>query len=156
MKTLTELQEHNNFLKTQPLICREFYEYYKSKRKKVAKEIDQYKLFEKAVKGIIRVIKEVVAESTGGLHIKGLGYFCLIKKPLEYRNPLESNPNIRAKKKEAYVFWFYPDEKYKDWYLFYDEERRSLINKRDLNKKYTFEIDAVRTFYEMQEILKQL
>jgi hypothetical protein len=50
------------------------YDYYRNNRKKVAKEIDQYKLWVKAVNGLLCCLKEMVIENENGVYIEGFGY----------------------------------------------------------------------------------
>lgn len=56
------------------LINRDMYDYYRANRKKVAKEIDQYKLWVKAMNGLLIVLKRMVCENENGVYIQGFGY----------------------------------------------------------------------------------
>lgn len=56
------------------LINREIYDYYRAHRTKVAKGIDQYKLWVKAVNGLMMTLKELVITNENGVYIEGFGY----------------------------------------------------------------------------------
>lgn len=55
------------------------YEFYRKNRRKVAKGIDQYMLWKKAISGLLIAIKELVEERENGVYIKDFGYLCLEK-----------------------------------------------------------------------------
>lgn len=63
-------------------IDREMYDYYRQNRRKVAKGIDQYMLWRKAIAGMIIVINDLIEDNENGLYIEGFGYFCAKKRAL--------------------------------------------------------------------------
>jgi hypothetical protein len=77
MKIPTTSQERR-----EQLVTRELYDHYRKTRRKVAKEIDQYKLFEKAVKGLLSQIHRMVEEAPGGLYLKDFGYIYVTTKTI--------------------------------------------------------------------------
>jgi hypothetical protein len=127
------------------VINRDLYELYKQKRKKVAKEIDQYKLFEKVVSGIFSCLMQMIKDSENGVYIKGLGYFFHNKSDKKVKGKRE--PFIkRIKKRYVYHADFYPDDSLEGWYITY-------TNNTNYNKKeYSVYFDVVKSMMELDTI----
>ena len=108
-------KEHKKrFLKLNQLIDREAYEFYKENRKKCAAGLNDFNLYKKAIGGIFSLIKTMIEESQGGLHIDGLGYFCMLEvAPKKRRNP--KSLMQRFQKIRRFKLHFEPDFELKDW-----------------------------------------
>lgn len=98
------------------------YEHYRKNRKKVAKGINQYKLWIKALAGLIIVAKELMTENENGLYIEGFGYFYFRKKN-------ESRRRVSLLKKKIVDIF----------------EIRFIFEKENLNERYRFR--AGKTVY---------
>ena len=99
------------------LVDREMYDYYRANRRKVAKGIDQYKLWVKAVHGLMIVLKELVAENENGVYLEGFGYLHIdSSKKMTKRISLLRKKTVDIKK----VNFIFDSEK--------------------LNKKFTFSV----------------
>ena len=139
-----------DFLEKERLINREFYEFYKTNRKSVAKEIDQYNYFVKAIGGILQLIKKEAYEREFGVYIENFGHFCFIRGKNPKRNPLEKSPLKKSKKIFIWQHWFIPEnDKLKDWYY----RTESHINKP---RKHTIDLDATRLFLEVNRYNERL
>ena len=141
------LLEVKEYLELGELVDREFYDFYRKNRRKVAKGINQYNLFEKVADGLLRELKKLTILSEGGVHLKYFGYFCYIKYKNKYNNRFEKNPLKKFKKQNTFHIWFYPEEELRDWYL--DSSNNTCLNKK-LNN-YHFALDAIKTKYELEE-----
>lgn len=142
MRIQTTSKSNSTFRNPKQLITRECYEYYKENRKKVAKAIDQYNYFVKALNGIMTIARRMATESEGGLYIEGFGYFCHVKiktRPLRKRVP---NSLIRRiTYTDIHLPYFEPDIEFEGWsmtYAFDDYYMRCLDNKR--NYKIHFDL----------------
>jgi|SRR6187402_1953186 len=136
--------ETEYFTEVHELVDREFYDFYREHRTHQALAIDQYNYFEKAVGGILKSLKKVTVETNGGVHIKGLGYFCHIKTKNRRKAPAEKNPLKKNIKKHNHYFWFYPDEDLKGWYLeptliYYPKLKQYYVIPESVEMKYSFE-----------------
>ncbi len=136
--------ETEYFTEVHELVDREFYDFYREHRTHQALAIDQYNYFEKAVGGILKSLKKVTVETNGGVHIKGLGYFCHIKTKNKRKDPKEKNPLKKNIKKHNHYFWFYPDEDLRDWYLeptliYYPKLKQYYVIPESAEMKYSFE-----------------
>lgn len=139
-----------DFLEKEKLINRDFYEFYRNHRKKVAKEIDQYNYFVKAVGGILLMVREQAYKREFGVYIENFGHFCFIRGKKAKKNPFEKNPLKKSKKSFIWQHWFIPEsEELKDWY--YNTEYH--INKPN---KHTIDLDAVRLFLEVNRYNERL
>lgn len=133
------------------LISREFYEFYKTKRKNVAREIDQYKLFVKAVSGILITMREMMDESEGGLYIEGLGYFCHTKS----KNKIKSKGSsffLRLKKKYYYKLTYFPEDFWDNWYLKFSNSVKS----REKRSSYLLHFKIIESYYNATKFAKRL
>lgn len=144
------------FLYKEDLMCREFYEYYRTHRKKVVEPIDQYKLFVKAVGGLMMTLKKQIRETEGGVYIKGLGYFCHVKNTEKRRKAVgkaekERSYFDRIKKVDTYSYWFFPDTAFKDWYIFGESP-----TKKDAEKKYKIHFDGIQSYYDAKYLAGNL
>ena len=95
---------------------REAYDLYRTRRRSVAKEIDQYKLFVKAVNGMISYLFTLVKEAESGVYIKGIGYFFHNKSKNKVRG---KNEPLMKRIKRRYIYYvdFYPDPGLEDFYF---------------------------------------
>ena len=143
-------QESKYFLETEELMSREFYEFYKKERKKVALAIDQYNYFVKAVNGLLLMIIRTAVYTKGGVHIKGLGYFCHVRTKRKRRDPIEKNPLIKFKKKYRYKLHFIPDEDLKEWYLDFNHNFYKQLD------NYIVDLNTINLFYEIDRYNRRL
>jgi len=126
------------------VINRDSYNLYKQKRRKVAKEIDQYKLFEKAISGILSCLMQMIRESENGVYIKGLGYFFHNKSDKKVKGKKESFLK-RIEKRYIYQADFYPDDSLEGWYITYN-------NKNYPKKEYSVYFDIVESMMQLDTI----
>ena len=126
------------------VINRDSYNLYKQKRRKVAKEIDQYKLFEKAISGILSCLMQMIRESENGVYIKGLGYFFHNKSDKKVKGKKETFFK-RIKKRYIYQADFYPDDSLEGWYVTY-------ANKNYPKKEYSVYFDIVESMMQLDTI----
>jgi len=126
------------------VINRDSYNLYKQKRRKVAKEIDQYKLFEKAISGILSCLMQMIKESENGVYIKGLGYFFHNKSDKKVKGKKETFFK-RIKKRYIYQADFYPDDSLEGWYVTY-------ANKNYPKKEYSVYFDIVESMMQLDTI----
>lgn len=146
-------REHKNFLEVEELITREFYDFYRQNRKKVAEGINEYNLFKKAVGGLLLSLKHIAQNTEGGIHIRGVGYFCHVKSQRKgLKHPADKSFFKRIKKGYYYIFWFFPDEKFNGWYL----EQCPDIRRRKKKIEYKLYFSAIKAHYSAQDYSKKL
>lgn len=144
------MSQESKFLEEEKLICREFYDYYRQHRKKVAKGIDQYKLFEKAVAGLTTAIRNVAEQTEGGIHIKGFAYFCHVKETNKRTNGFEKSFFKRRIKNYSYHYWMFPEKCLEGWYIHLGE-----INNRT-KREYKLQFEAIKSHYDAQRFNMQV
>lgn len=142
--------QDSKFLYKEDLICRDFYNYYKENRKKSVEPIDQYKLFVKAVNGLMELLRRQILETEGGVYINGFGYFCYVKNA-EKRRRVGNNLSFfqRMKKVDKYTYWFFPDNNFKDWYIEADAMKPKLDN-------YKLHFDGIKSYYDAKLLADNL
>lgn len=69
----------HRFREIKPLVDREFYEYYKTVRRRVVQPLDKYIYFQKAIGGLMLQIKRASIESDHGVYIEKLLYMSRTK-----------------------------------------------------------------------------
>lgn len=136
--------ETKYFLELHELIDREFYDFYREHRTHQALAIDQYNYFEKAVGGMLKSLKKLTVETNGGVHIKGLGYFCHVRSKVKRRYTGEKNPLKKHIKRYTHYLWFYPEEDLRDWYLepitlIYPQLKQYYVTPESAQMKYDLE-----------------
>ncbi len=124
---------------------RDSYDLYRKKRRKVAKEIDQYKLYVKAVNGLLSCLLEMVKEAESGVYIKGLGYF-FHNKSDKLKKGIHGSFFTRMKKRYTYSMDFYPDNELSDWYITFTSD----VNYK--KKEYTVYFDTVDSISELDTV----
>jgi len=142
-------KEAKKFLEVTQLISRDFYDYYRENRTEVAKEIDQYKYFAKAISGLLRLIKKESHDREFGVYIEKFGYFCVIKTRKSRKFNFKKSPLEKSKRAHGYLYWFIPEEKNKDWYLESDKQI-------SLKTKHTVDLEAVRLLLEVNNFNNRL
>jgi hypothetical protein len=125
------------------VINREFYNLYKQNRRKTAREIDQYKLFVKAVNGLLITMRDIIEESEGGLHILGIGYFANRKTNKKRKKVGATGFFKRQKREYSYKLDFFPDKQLKDWYITYSQT----VSKRERLKRYYLHFDLIESYH---------
>jgi hypothetical protein len=85
------LADKDRFLEVDQLVCREFYEYYKSIRRRIVTPLDKYLYFHKAISGLLLEIKRESINYEHGVYIEGLFYISRYKghKMRDRRTPLK-------------------------------------------------------------------
>lgn len=137
MKVISESKE---------IIGREMYDFYRQKRRKVAKEIDQYKLWVKAVHGILRTLKEMVVENENGVYLEGFGYF-YIEPYLKYRHRVSIlKKEIKNRHKIKFEL---DDDKLNQKYLFTTDRINYLI---DDKKEYVPNLEAIKYLINVKRL----
>lgn len=94
------------------ITTREAYDFYREHRHKVAKSIDQYNYFVKAVEGLFTVIHNMLVDSQGGVYMPGFGYFAYVRFPKKMKVRTKS---LIKHRKEKYFPYFFPDKALKKW-----------------------------------------
>lgn len=106
------------FIKYQTLDSREAYDFYRATRRRKPREIDQYMLFAKCVRGMMMTLSKMIEGSEGGVYIQGLGYFCCLKSREKQKRrghkPTKSLL-LKIKKIHMYTPYFVPDKELKGW-----------------------------------------
>jgi hypothetical protein len=125
------------------LINRDFYNLYRERRRTTAREIDQYKLFEKAVNGLLITMRNIIEESEGGLYIQGIGYFCHKKSDTKSKATGSVSFFKRQNKKYKYSLTFFPDKQLKDWHITYNK----VVSKKEKRDKYYIHFDLIESYY---------
>lgn len=106
-----ELKETNTpFLKIDEIVSRDFYAYYKMRRREVAPKFNQYRLFVKGVAGLLYRIKLAVAEMEGGFYMEGVGYFYA-----ETTKTKKKKKTVFDKQEYKKTLKFKPVEEFKQW-----------------------------------------
>lgn len=140
-----ELKE--NFPEANSLLSREAYDFYKTKRKRVAEGINEYNLYKKAVSGLFNVVSDMMVESEGGVYLEGFGYLCNIAYPNMWKDGKGKSLFQKIKKYQYYFPHFVPDVELKDWTMsdaFEDKLERKL-NAQDIKYKLHFDlVDTIR------------
>ena len=130
------------FLKEVDLTDRVVYDFYRQNRREVAKGINQYNYFSKAVEGLLFVLQGMIAESEGGVYIEGLGYFACVKNKSKRKL---SNPKSlldRGKKYQPYFPYFFPDNELSDWTMSetFVLKLRNRIGSNKIQRKLHFDL----------------
>ena len=87
------------------IMDREVYEFYRENRKKVAKGINDFNLFKKAVGGYFSLVKQVMEESEGGVYLNNIGYFCYVISTKK-KKPTRSNiTSIILRNTKRYIYF---------------------------------------------------
>lgn len=131
---------------------RDFYNLYKEKRRKTAREIDQYKLFVKAVNGLILTMKDIIEESEGGLYIQGIGYFCHKKSKTKQKLRGVATFFKKQKRKYKYTLTFFPDKQLTDWYITYNPT----LYVRDKRDRYYIHFSLIESYYKAKRFADNL
>lgn len=140
---MKELKE--NFPESQSLLSREAYDFYRAKRKKTAKGIDEYNLYKKAISGLFNVVGNMMVESEGGVYIEGFGYLCNIAYPNKWKDGKGKSLFQKIKKYQYYFPYFYPDVELKGWTMSdsFESKLERKLNAQDI--KYKLHFDLVGT-----------
>ena len=85
------LADKDRFLEVDQLVCREFYEYYKSIRRRIVTPLDKYANFHRAISGLLLEIKRQSINYEHGVYIEDLFYISRYKAHLmrDKRTPLK-------------------------------------------------------------------
>lgn len=133
-------------LESKEIIDRDMYDFYRQKRKKVAKEIDQYKLWVKAVHGILRTLKELAVENENGVYLEGFGYL-YVEKYSEYKKRISI---LKKEKKDRYKVRFeLEDEKLNEKYSFTPDNIKYWINS---DKEYKPNLEAIKYILNVKKL----
>lgn len=139
---------NKNFVNSGSLLSREAYEFYKLKRKKVSKGMNDFNLYKKSISGLFNIISNMMVESEGGVYLDGFGYLCNVAYPKEYKATGKKTSLFQRFKKYQYYFpYLIPDIELQDWTMsdsFEDKLERKL-NAQDIKYKLNFDIaDTMR------------
>jgi hypothetical protein len=88
---IRKLADKDRFLEVDQLVCREFYEYYKSIRRRIVTPLDKYANFHRAISGLLLEIKRQSINYEHGVYIEDLFYISRYKAHLmrDKRTPLK-------------------------------------------------------------------
>lgn len=138
----------NNFTNYQTLTSREAYEFYRLKRKKAVKGIDDYQTYTKAINGLFNVVKDMMCESEGGVYLEGFGYLCMIAYPKEYKSGSTKGSLFQRLKRYQYYFpYFLPDYELRGWTMSdaFEDKLERKMNAQDIKYKLHFDlVDTMR------------
>jgi hypothetical protein len=133
------------FINETSLLDREVYDFYRDNRRHVAKGINDYNLFKKAVGGLLTVIKEMMIEGEGGVHIDGIGYFCFLKNTKKVRRRGRIKSLIKKYKKVyTYTPYFFPDIELEGW-TFSDTFDMKTLDKDRFRDDYKIHLDLCQS-----------
>lgn len=107
------LRDNNTFNSPLEITDRKVYDFYRQNRKKVAKGLNQYNLWVKAINGLFLTIRDMAVQSEGGVHVEGLGYFCNIVRPKKRK--LRIKNSLFSIKKTYYIPHLFTDVELQDW-----------------------------------------
>lgn len=145
-----ELKE--NFTNSISLESREAYEFYRQKRKRTVKGIDDYQTYRKAISGLFNVVSTMMAESEGGVYLEGLGYFCNIAYPKEYKSGSTKGSLFQRLKRYQYYFpYFIPDAELRGWTMSsaFEDKLERKMNAQDIKYKLHFDlVDTMRLAHD--------
>lgn len=140
-----EYRDNCGLLEVEELVCREFYEYYKENRTKVAQGINDFNLFKKAIGGLLTTINKLAVKTEGGLYLQGIGYFAHVLSTYETASALYSKSFFKRLERDKFYFmWFFPDKRFKGWFL---ERRGTKLNQKKLDN-YNIHFEAIKAYYE--------
>lgn len=88
---IRNLADKDRFLEVDQLMSREFYDYYRSTRRRVVPALDKYANFHRAVSGLLLQIKRDSIDYENGVYIQNLFYISRYKSHLkrDRRTPLK-------------------------------------------------------------------
>ena len=92
------------------LLDREAYDFYRKNRTSVAKGINDFNLYKKAVSGLCLVIRDMMYQSVGGVSIDYFGYLCFVMTEKRVRNRKVKSVRLRLNKIPRYQLWFFQEE----------------------------------------------
>lgn len=118
------------------IIDRDMYDYYRANRKKQALGIDQYKLWVKAINGLLMTLKQMVIENENGVYIEKFGYLRADKR-LTYKVRVSI---LRKVDKNRNTVKFTPFEERVKRYKF---TLGTMIYLLDPDKEYESKLDAI-------------
>jgi len=124
---------------------RDFYEFYRTHRRKPSKVIDQYNYWKKAICAILEIVRDQMIEKEGGVYLEGLGYFvnCIIpgRKYKMKKKVFKLSDKVM---KYKYFPNFFPDEHLKEYLMYgtFTECEKKERENRDL--KYTLHFYLVK------------
>jgi len=132
MRIQTTWREGSTLRNPKEIVNRDAYDYYRKNRKKVAKGIDQYNYFVKAINGIFETAKKMLIESKGGIYIEGFGYFCNILMPYKIKRKRKVQNSLikRVRISDKYEPFFEPDVEFSGWcmdYAFLRKQKEDVI-----------------------------
>lgn len=100
------------------LPSKELYEYYKSRNPRNG--ITVYREYKKVAATALKILARHISDNTGGIAIKGLGYFFVWKIPkrhlCNFTERFQKMEGPRAMYDNRYCITFYPIKKYREWH----------------------------------------
>lgn len=136
------------FNKELEIIDREMYDFYRKNRRKVAKGIDQYNYWVKAMAGMIITIKKLMVENENGIYIEGLGYMCMEKVTERKRRISPLKKIIIDNYKTIFIL---EDKELRQKYRFIKDDTYKFNNRQE---KYEPKFDAVVHEIKVKKDLK--
>lgn len=141
------MNDSSTLIHPQITVCREAYDYYRDNRRVMAKGIDQYNYWVKAINGIFELLKKMILETQGGVYIEGFGYFCHIRNPeKKVRKRKLKNSLIRtAKPTKKYIPYFEPDIEFKGWTMNFMFSKEYMADLKSSTIEYKLNFDLANT-----------
>ena len=123
------------------------------------KGINQFMLYEKAVKGLLLVLKQMILESEGGVYIEGLGYFFnyIDLKKTKWKKNGTKIKHLR----KIYVYrpHFHPDPQLEKWCMdrtFHYNMLIKIVRKRGrVGRKYKFHLSLIKALQQQKQLLRR-
>lgn len=98
------------------LINREAYEYFKKNKRKVSRNLDEWKKWHSIIKGLFFAAECIAKQTNQGIYIKGIGYFAFVR--LFTKKGKRKTMLTRGLPRHVYLRKFYPDSPaLKNWML---------------------------------------
>ena len=145
------LADKDRFLEVDQLVCREFYEYYKSIRRRIVPALDKYANFHRAISGLLLQIKRDSINYEHGVYIENLFYISRYKSHLmrDKRTPLKKYIQVLKLKIE-----FLNDHIEEKWKL--SNTMQYTHFKLDKTKDYQNKREEIEYFLETQKQQKRI
>lgn len=139
----------HNFINYCKLTDREVYDFYRENRARVAKGINDFNLFKKAVSGLFNLVRNIMKDSKGGIYIDGLGYFCHVITLNKYKF-FRRDKSIIIRNRRHYVYkpYFFPDDNI--------NRMEMIFNLKHTVKKYKLHFDICQTKQEAFKAYKKI
>lgn len=133
-------------LNAKQLIDRDMYDYYRDNRKKVAKGIDQYKLWVKAMNGFLETMKRMLIQNENGIYLEGFGYFYIEKKYQRKKRISLLRKEIKSIHRVCFKF---EDESLNERFVFSTKKSTYVL---DNTKNYEPKLEEIKYIIQVKKL----